>query len=140
MHTVFSERDELELISLNLERLENGRLDQASIIMNRLRALDSQITDLVVIINQGANNYVTEQRTELNEQLGRLEYIGFLLTIVAILLAILALQSSNDLRTLFRRNRRLEADIHNIQKEKSDVIARIMAELKPNLITMTGLI
>ena len=129
---------ELELISLNIERLENGRLDQASIIMNRLRALDGQITDLVVIINQGANNYVTQQRNHLNEQLGRLEYIGILLTIVASLLALLALQSSYDLRTLLRRNHHLEADIRNIQKEKSDVIARIMAELKPNLITMTG--
>ncbi|MBM6550602.1 sensor histidine kinase [Marinomonas ostreistagni] len=129
---------ELELISLNLEHLENGRIDQAAIIMDRLRALDTQITDFVVIVNQGANRYVTAQREQLNLQLERLEYIGILLTLVAALLALFALKSSYDLRSLFRRNGQLEDDIRHLQKEKSDVIARIIAELKPNLITMTG--
>lgn len=129
---------ELELISLNLEHLENGQIQQAPIIVDRLRALDSQITDFVVIVNQGANTYVSTQRDKLDLQLVQLERIAIGLIIVAIILALLAFQISNDIRSVFSRNQRLEESIRDLQKEKGEVITRIIGELKPNIITMTG--
>lgn len=129
---------ELELISLNIKHLENGQLEQADIIMGRLRALDSQISDFVTIVNQGANNYMTLQREKLDQRLELLEDISIALVVVAALLAILAFRSSLDIRELIARNRHLDNTIKNLQKEKSDIITRIISELKPNIITITG--
>ena len=130
---------ELELISLNIEHLEQGQLDQIPIIVQRLRSLDSQITDFVVIVNQGANNYVTEQRTLLKNQLNKTQNVALGLLAAMLLLVLVALKVLREQRIIFTRNKNLEARVKAVQDEKTEVIARIANELRPSITSMVGL-
>ena len=122
---------ELELISLNIEHLENGRLDQVPIIMERLRSLDSQITDFVVIVNQGANDYVTKKRAELDVQLECIQFISLILLGISAALLFMTFKLSQVFRQSLNRTARLEQRIEDILNSKVDVISRITSELKP---------
>ena len=130
---------ELELISLNIEHLEQGRPSQVPIIIDRLNSLDSQISDFVFIVNQGANDYVSEQRALLEEKLSYTQNIALALFITTILLVLIAFKVGRDQRLIFARNRRLEERIDTIQEEKTEVIARIVNELRPNITALVGL-
>lgn len=127
---------ELELISLNIEHLENGRLDQVPIIMARLRSLDSQITDFVVIVNQGANDYVINKRAELDVQLEYIQLISLILLVISGALLLMAFKLSQIMRHALTRNSRLEERILDILSSKVEVIGRMKNELKPTITDM----
>lgn len=130
---------ELELVSLNLEHLEEGQIAQIPLITERLQALDSQITDFVVIVNRGANEYMTQQRDMLDEHLTRAKNIAFVLLSTVFLLVLLAIRVAQDQRYTSARNRRLEEKVQDSQKEKTDVIARIASDLEPSINAMVDL-
>lgn len=127
---------ELELISLNIEHLENGRLDQVPIIMARLRSLDSQITDFVVIVNQGANDYVTNKRAELDVQLEYIQLISVILLLISGALLLMTFKLSQTFRYALNRTARLEQRIQDILSGKVEVVSRMTNELKPTITSM----
>lgn len=124
---------ELELISLNIEHLEQGKLDQIPILVERLRALDSQVTDFVVIVNQGANDYVTGKRGELDSQLEFIQIISMVLLVLAATLLLITFKLSRKLERAFKRNLRLEKRVKDVQAAKFEIVRRISSELKPSL-------
>ncbi|SBS31056.1 Sensor histidine kinase RcsC [Marinomonas aquimarina] len=128
---------ELELISLNIEHLENGRLDQVPIIMARLRLLDSQVTDFVVIVNQGANDYVTNKRAELDVQLEYIQWISVMLLCLSAGALLITFKLAQKLRRALRYNYNLERQVQAIRRGKVEVIGRMTNELKSSL---TGII
>ncbi len=130
---------ELELISLNIEHLEQGRISQVPIILERLKSLDSQISDFVFIVNQGANEYVSEQRKLLEQRLTYTQNVALGLFVTTIVLVLMAFKVAHDQRLIFARNRRLEARVEAVQEEKTEVIARIVNELRPNITALVGL-
>lgn len=124
---------ELELISLNIEHLEQGKLDQIPILVERLRALDSQVTDFVVIVNQGANDYVTGKRGELDSQLQFIQIISMVLLGLSAALLLITFKLSKKLERAFKRNLRLEKRVKDVQAAKFEIVRRISSELKPSL-------
>ncbi|MBJ7551210.1 ATP-binding protein [Marinomonas ostreistagni] len=125
---------ELELISLNIDHLEQGKLDQVPILIERLRALDSQVSDFVVIVNQSANDYVTEKRAELDIQIECIQIISLILLILTAILLIISFKLSKKLGHVFKRNTRLEQRVKDVQAGKFETIRQINAELQPSLI------
>lgn len=124
---------ELELISLNIKHLEQGQLDQAPIIMDRLRSLDTQIADFVVIVNQGANEFVTNKREEMDVKLTYIQFIALALLIISSALLIITYKLSRDLRHTLSRNKSFEERINNLQTGKVEIISRIVNEMQPTL-------
>lgn len=122
---------ELELISLNVQRLEQGQLDQTKTIVDRLRSLDSQITDFVVIVNQGANDFITEKRHDLDVQLAYIQMVSLVLFVISSTLLYITYKVSKELRQTLIRNTRLEERIDDVQAGKVDIISRIVNDIKP---------
>lgn len=124
---------ELELISLNIDHLERGDLGQVTILMERLRALDSQVSDFVVIVNQSANDFVTKKRAELDNQIESIQLIALLLLLLTGALFLISFKLAKKLEGTYRRNKRLEERIKDIQFGKLETIRQMNMELKMSL-------
>lgn len=129
---------ELELISLNIEHLEKGRLDQVPIILARLRSLDSQVTDFVVIVNQGANDYVTNKRAELDVQLEYIQLISLTLLLISGALLLMTYKLSRTLNLALSNNLLFEQRIQDLLDSKVEIISRMTNELKSPIHNMVS--
>ncbi|TPE53459.1 hypothetical protein FJM67_06540 [Maribrevibacterium harenarium] len=129
---------EFELIGASLARLEQGDLAVVSNILARLEVTDTRINELVVLVNEGANDHVTEQRNQLNHQLELLQNLCVLLTLTLAALLILLRQQTKQLQTLRSQGKQLEAQLEAQAKQHTNELICLVKQLHPSVAELVG--
>ncbi|MBJ7536424.1 hybrid sensor histidine kinase/response regulator [Marinomonas transparens] len=121
---------ELELISLNLAKIESGDVSYLPDLIDRIEKLNKQINEFVILVNQGSNNYIAQQHDDLQTNLDRIQLLTMLFLTSLLFLFFFIIKGLAKTQAIAGRNRLLDAKILTINEEKSDMISFINQEVK----------
>ena len=92
----------------------------------------------MVLVNEGANDHVTEQRNQLNHQLELLQNLCVLLTLTLAALLILLRQQTKQLQTLRSQGKQLEAQLEAQTKQHTNELICLVKQLHPSVAELVG--
>ncbi|MEL0635254.1 sensor histidine kinase [Marinomonas sp. TI.3.20] len=129
---------ELELISLNLSKIEEGDLSYLKDMTTRLKQLDNQVNEFTILVGKGTNLYIARQRRALGENLEnvRILMICFLASLLALCCCIA--KGFSVFKINQRNNKQLLIDIQNIHEEKAKILTLVAQEARPQIQALLG--
>lgn len=130
---------ELELISLNLSKLEQGDTSNLTDLINRLQHLENQINEFVVLVSQGSNENTTEQRRSFQSHLGQVQTLGIVFLFCLFLLFFLIARELRQAQKVMKKNQTLEKAVAKVHDEKALFLSLITNEMRPSVNAMLGI-
>lgn len=129
---------ELELISLNLSKIEEGDLSYLKDMTTRLKQLDNQVNEFTILVSKGTNLYIARQRRALGENLEnvRILMMCFLASLLALCCCIA--KGFSVFKINQRNNNQLLIDIQNIHEEKAKILTLVAQEARPQIQALLG--
>lgn len=130
---------ELELISLNLTKIENGDISYLDEMINRLHRLDKQVNELTVLVSRDTNKYIATQRRHLGDNLVRIQWLmgGFLISLCCLFVCII--KGYQRYKKTLTANHILRQRVLNIHEEKANMLGMMEQEVRPAIQTLSTL-
>ncbi|SBS24954.1 Signal transduction histidine-protein kinase BarA [Marinomonas spartinae] len=130
---------ELELISLNLTKVENGDLSYLDSMVNRMHHLDKQVNELTVLVSRDTNKYIATQRRHLGDNLRHIQWMigGFLLSLSLLLVCLV--KSYQQYKKVFKQNQQLTQRVLYIKEEQAQKLGMIEQEMRPSIQALSSL-
>ncbi|MGO3345569.1 MAG: sensor histidine kinase [Marinomonas sp.] len=130
---------ELELISLNLSKIEQGDLSYLSDMTYRLKQIDNQINEFTVLVSKGTNKYISRQKRALGENLERVRILMILFLGCLIALSLCMLKSFSVFKKNQRSNKKLLEDVQATHEEKEKILTLVAQETRPQIQALLGI-
>lgn len=129
---------ELELISLNLSKIEEGDLSYLDDMTMRLKRLDNQVNEFSVLVSQGTNKYIARQRRALGDNLERVRILMVCFLASLFLLCFCIVKGLSVFRKNQQKNAQLAQEVQNIHDEKAKILALVVRETRPQIQALLG--
>jgi len=130
---------ELELISLNLTKVESGDLSYLDGMVDRMHHLDKQVNELTVLVSRDTNKYIATQRRHLGDNLQHIQWMigGFLLSLSLLLICLI--KSYQQYKKIFKENQQLTQRGLYMKEEQAQKLAMIEQEMRPSIQALSTL-
>ncbi|TYL49273.1 sensor histidine kinase [Marinomonas sp. IMCC 4694] len=129
---------ELELLSFQLSKIENGEYDYLPSLIERLHNIDEQINEFVTLVNNGSNQYISSQRQLLQENLDAIQMLAMSLFLCLLCLGFFIIKGISELQRTYLHNKRLTASIKSVHEDKVDILAFIHQEIRSPISAILG--
>ncbi|MGB7390283.1 sensor histidine kinase [Marinomonas sp.] len=129
---------ELELISLNLSKIEEGDLSYLNDMTTRLKRLDNQVNEFTVLVSQGTNKYIARQRRALGDNLERVRILMVCFLASLFLLCFCIVKGLSVFRKNQKKNQQLVQEVQDIHDEKAKILALVVQETRPQIQALLG--
>lgn len=123
---------ELELVSLNVVKIEEGDRSYLEDLVSRLESLDTQINEFVTLTNQGNNQFITDQHRLLKKNLDQVQKLTIFFLISLILLCGFILNSVSRVKEIYQKNKELNNNLLFSEENKSHGLQTIIKEMHRN--------
>lgn len=121
---------ELELLSFQLSKVEIGDYAYLPSLIERIDNIDQQINEFVTLVNKGSNEYITNQRLVLQQNLDSIKLLSTALLICLIILCFFVLRTVDEFRRSVRQNRGLSSTVQSVYDDKASMLAYIHQETR----------
>ncbi|WP_133012601.1 sensor histidine kinase [Marinomonas flavescens] len=129
---------ELELISLNLSKIEEGDLSYLQDMTTRLKQLDNQVNEFTILVSKGTNLYIARQRRALGENLENVRILMMCFLASLFVLCCCIAKGFSVFKINQRNNKQLLIDIQNIHEEKAKILTLVAQEARPQIQALLG--
>ncbi|NLQ17199.1 sensor histidine kinase [Marinomonas sp. M1K-6] len=130
---------ELELLSLNLSKIEMGDHSYLPELIVRIKQIEVQTNEFIALVNKGSNEYITDQHRTLQRNLDYIQLLSIALLIGLLCLCFFIVKGLAELNKLFRRNSRLEVSINSVYKDRAEMLAFIHQEIRSPINAILGI-
>lgn len=129
---------ELELLSFNLSRIEDGDRSYLPDLIARIQNIEEQINEFVTLVNKGSNEYISQQHRALQKNLNDIQLLSMALLACLLCLCFLTIKGLTELKNIFRRNANLQSSIQAVHEDKSDMLSFIHQEIRSPINAILG--
>lgn len=129
---------ELELLSFNLTRIEDGDRTYLPDLIVRIQNIEEQINEFVTLVNKGSNLYISQQHRTLQKNLNNIQLLSMALLACLLCLCFLTIKGLTELKNVFRRNDNLQSGILAVHEDKSDMLSFIHQEIRSPINAILG--
>lgn len=129
---------ELELLSFNLSRIEDGDHTYLPDLIVRIQNIEEQINEFVTLVNKGSNEYISQQHRTLQKNLNDIQLLSMALLACLLCLCFLTIKGLTELKNVLRRNDNLQSSILAVHEDKSDMLSFIHQEIRSPINAILG--
>ncbi|REG83908.1 sensor histidine kinase [Marinomonas pollencensis] len=129
---------ELELISLNLSKIEAGDLSYLDDMTTRLKRLDNQVNEFTVLVSQDTNKYIAQQRRALGDKLERVRILMVCFLASLLLLCLCIAKGLSVYRKNHKDHKQRALEVQRIHDEKAKILTLVVQETRPQIQALLG--
>lgn len=129
---------ELELLSFQLSKIEQGDYAYLPSLITRIKNIDEQVNEFVTLVNKGSNQYISAQRQILQSHLNAIQILSVSLLICLLCLCFFIIKGISELQRTFLQNKRLNASIQSVHEDKANILAFIHQEIRSPINAILG--
>jgi two-component system, NarL family, sensor histidine kinase BarA len=129
---------ELELLSFNLSRIEDGDPSYLPDLIQRIQNIEEQINEFVTLVNRGSNEYISNQHKTLQKNLSDIQLLSMALLVCLLCLCFFTIKGLTELKNVFRRNDSLQSGILAVHEDKADMLSFIHQEIRSPINAILG--
>lgn len=121
---------ELELLSFNIAKLEEGDESYLPSLIGRIQRLQPQIDEFVALVNKGSTAYIDTDHQAFKQNLSTIQLLSMSLLICLLLLSFFAVRALLALQKSLKDNHHLKTGMQTVHDDKASMMAFIHQELR----------
>ncbi|PJE55178.1 MULTISPECIES: sensor histidine kinase [unclassified Marinomonas] len=129
---------ELELLSFNLSKIENGDTSYLPDLIERIQRIEDQINEFVTLVNKGSNEFISNQHRTLQKNLDDIQLLSMALLACLLCLCFFTVKGLTELKNVIRRNKDLKLGIQTINEDKANLLSFVNQEIRSPINAILG--
>jgi len=129
---------ELELLSFNLSKMENGDTSYLPNLIDRIRRIEDQINEFVTLVNKGSNEYITAEHQKLQKNLNYIQLLSIALLVCLLFFCFFTIRGLSELKRIFKHNENLKLAIQTVHEDKANMLIFINQEIRAPVNVILG--
>lgn len=129
---------ELELLSFNLSKLENGDTSYLPNLIERIQRIEDQINEFVTLVNKGSNEFISNQHKTLQMNLNHIQLLSMALLVCLLCLCFFTVKGLTELKNVIRRNEELQLGIQAVNEDKANLLSFVNQEIRSPINAILG--
>ncbi|MEO9274625.1 ATP-binding protein [Marinomonas sp. 5E14-1] len=130
---------ELELLSFNISKLEQGDISYLTNIIERIQRLQPKIDEFVSLVNKGSTEYINKGRKDFEHSLNAIQFLSMVLLICLLLLSFFTVKALIKLQKSLRETNELKTGMQAIHEDKANMLSFIHQELRSPIHAIQGI-
>jgi signal transduction histidine kinase len=129
---------ELELLSFNLSKIESGDTSYLPDLIERIQRIEEQINEFVTLVNQGSNEFISNQHKILQKNLDEIQLLSMALLACLLCLCFFTIKGLTELKNVIKRNEALKLGIQTVHEDKANLLSFISQEIRSPINAILG--
>ncbi len=130
---------ELELLSFNISKLEQGDTSYLTNIIERIQRLQPKIDEFVSLVNKGSTEYIDKDHKNFEHSLSAIQVLSMALLICLLLLSFFTVKALIELQKSLKETNKLKAGMQAVHEDKANMLSFIHQELRSPIHAILGI-